>query len=145
MALAMTSPCYAAGLNTSFSEVTLEGLEVGRPYSTKEAAGLPLIVVNTGKEPVDLKMEFLTPDVSELKDGYEAIPDLTWVRLDKYEFKNIKSQQAAVTDVVISVPPGEQYKGKKYQIFIWSHTVGRAIGVGLKSKLLFSIKGEEDA
>ncbi len=49
----------AAGLSTGFSEVTLENLEIGKTYSTKEVAKLPLIVVNTGKEPVDVKMEIL--------------------------------------------------------------------------------------
>jgi len=139
--MAVLSPnLWAKGLSTGFSEVTLEELETGRTYSTKEIAGLPLVVVNTGEEPVDLKVELLMPDASELKEGYEPIPDLGWVRLEQTEFSGIQSKEAAETDVVIDVPNDDIYRGKKYQVYIWSHTTGTAIGVGLKSKLLFSIK-----
>jgi hypothetical protein len=133
---------YAAGLTTGFSEVILEDLEVGKTYSTKEVAGLPLVVVNTGKEPVDLKLELLLPDTSELKEGYESIPDLAWIRLEKTDFKKIMPNEAATTDVLISIPEDKLHLGKKYQVFIWSHTTGGTIGIGLKSKLLLKIKGE---
>jgi hypothetical protein len=132
----------AAGLSTGFSEVTLENLEIGKSYSTSETAGLPLVVVNTGTSAVDLKIELLLPDKTELKEGYEAIPDLSWIELKQREFFNIVPNAAATTDVLIHIPNEEQYRGKKYQVFIWSHTVGIKIGVGLKSKLLFSIKNE---
>lgn len=129
----------AAGLSTGFSEVTLENLEIGKSYSTKEVAGLPLVVVNTSKESVDLKIELLIPQTSELNEGFEPIPDLSWIKLEETDFKGIKPNDSATTDVVISIPDELQYQGKKYQVFIWSHTVGRRVGVGLKSKLLFSI------
>lgn len=136
----MANFAYAAGLSTTFSEVTLEGLEIGKGYSTKELANLPLAVVNTGEEPIDLKVEILLPEPEELKEGYEPIPDINWIRLKKSSFKGIKPKKAAVTDVKILIPADDIYKGKKYQVFIWTHSVGSAIGIGLKSKLLFTIK-----
>lgn len=129
----------ASGLSTGFSEVTLENLEAGRIYSIKDAAGLPLIIVNTGREPVDLKIELLLPDRSELNEGYASIPDLGWIKLARTEFRGIKPNDSAITDVIILIPDDKQYVDKKYQVFIWSHTVGKSIGLGLKSKLLFSI------
>lgn len=132
----------AAGLSTGFSEVSLESLEIGKTYRTKETVNLPLVVVNTGKEPVDLKIELLLPQLSELKDGYEPIPELSWIKLEKTNFKEIQPNASATTDVIISIPDDKQYRGKKYQLFIWSHTVGKLIGIGLKSKLLLKIKGE---
>ena len=117
----------------------LENLETGKAYSTKEVANLPLAVVNTGDEPVDLKIEVLMPDETELKEGFEPIPDLSWIKLEQTELKGNKHNEAAATDVIISIPDDAKYSGKKYQVFIWSHTVGRNIGVGLKSKLLFTI------
>lgn len=136
----------AAGLSTGFSEVSLENLETGKSYSTKDKASLPLVVVNTGKEPVDLKVELLFPEESELKTGYEPVPDLNWISLEKYEFSDIEPGEAATTDVLISIPDDERFRGKKYQLFLWTHTIGRSIGVGLKSKLLMSIRevAEED-
>jgi hypothetical protein len=130
----------ATGLSTTFSEVSLEDLETGKSYSTREVASLPLEVVNTSDEPVDLKIELLMPETSELKEGYAPIPDLGWVSLAQLNFSNIQPRASAETDVVITIPADAQYKGKKYQVFIWSHTVGRKIGVGLKSKLLITIK-----
>jgi len=129
----------AAGLNTGFSEVTLGNLEIGKTYSTKETAGLPLVVVNTGEEAVDLKIELLLPQPPELKEGFAPIPDLSWIKLEKTDFKDIQPNKSAVSDVIITIPDDKQYQGKKYQVFIWSHTLGRRVGVGLKSKLLFSI------
>ena len=129
----------AGGLSTTFSEITLENLEIGKTYSTNELANLPLKVVNTGKEPINLQVEPVMPQESELKVGFEPIPDLSWIKLEKSEFNDIKPNESAVTNVVFSIPNKEEYKGKKYQVFIWSHTIGRSVGLGLKSKLLISI------
>ncbi|MCM8781753.1 MAG: hypothetical protein NC828_01700 [Candidatus Omnitrophica bacterium] len=137
-----TSYLEAAGLSTDFSEVSLENLEPGKTYSTKEVAALPLTVVNRGEEPIDLKIELLLPDASELKEGFEPIPDLGWVELKETEFKDIGPKKSVTTDVLINIPDNNIYRGKRFQVFIWSHTVGRQIGVGLKSKLLLSIKNE---
>jgi len=140
LCLALTPNLWAKGLSTGFSEVAMEDLEPGRTYSTKETANLPLVVVNTGEDPVDLKIELLMPDASELKEGYEPIPDLGWISLEQTEFTGIAPKGAATTDVLINIPDDDIYRGKKYQVFIWSHTIGTKIGVGLKSKLLFTIK-----
>jgi len=129
----------AAGLSTGFSEVTLEGLDIGKSYSTQETAHLPLIVVNTGEESLDLKIELLLPEAQELKEGFTPIPDLAWIKLEQSEFKEIAPNASATTDILINIPNDKQYQGKKYQAYIWSHSVGRTIGVGLKSKLLFTI------
>jgi len=133
---------YAGGLSTTFSEVTLENLETGQAYSTNKTAGLPLIVINTGKQIVDLKVELLFPAAEELKPDFEPIPDLSWIKLEKTDFQGIKPNESAITDVIISIPGQKQYKGKQYQVFIWSHTTGTSIGIGLKSKLLLRIKSE---
>ena len=130
---------HAAGLSTGFSEVTLEDLEIGKAYSTKEVALLPLVVVNTGEESVDLKVEVLQSQVPELKEGYMPLPALSWIKLEKADFLNIKPNETAITDIIVSIPNDEKYLGKQYQVFIWSHTTGTKIGVGLKSKLLLKI------
>lgn len=134
----------AAGLSTGFSEVTLENLEIGKAYRTKELAGLPLIIVNTGEQAIDLKIELLLPQPLELKDGYDSIPDLGWIKLEQAEFTEIRPDSSAITDVIISIPDEKKYQGKNYQVFIWSHTVGTKIGLGLKSKLLFTIRNVKD-
>ena len=130
----------AAGLSSTFSEVKIENLSIGTSYSTTKEAGLPLNVVNTGDEPIDLKVDILLPEQSELKEGFEPIPDIGWITLENDEFKGVKPKDSAIADVNISIPDDPKYLGKKYQVFIWSHTIGKRIGVGLKSKLLITIK-----
>lgn len=134
---------FAGGLSTGFGEVLVENLPLGKAYSMGKEAKLPLIITNTSNNKVSLKIEVLLPQESELKRGFEPIPDINWIELSQKEFV-IGPAQSAKTDVIISIPGDEQYLGKKYQVWIWSHTVGRAIGVGLKSKLLFTIKQEKE-
>lgn len=133
---------YAAGISTGFSEVRLENLRIGISYSVKKTANMPLVIMNTGSNPIDLKVELLAAEPAELKEGFLPIPDLSWVKLERRDFKDIKPGAEAVTDVIISIPQDKKYQGKKYQLFIWSHTVGKAIGIGLKSKLIFTIAQE---
>lgn len=132
----------AGGLSTGFSEVILVDLQINKTYSTQKTAGLPLTVVNTGQEATDLKIEVLLPQPQELKPGFEPIPDISWIRLEKSDFKQVKPNEAAQSDVLIAIPNKPQYRGKNYQVFIWTHTVGRSIGIGLKSRLLLKIKAD---
>jgi hypothetical protein len=132
-------PAFAGGLSTPFGEVLVENLPIGRDYSLEKEAKTPLVVNNTSGIAVSLKIEILTPQESELKEGFQPIPDVSWVKLSQTEFV-VEPGEAAKTDVIISIPDKEKYRGGKYQVFIWSHTVGRAVGVGLKSKLLFTVE-----
>lgn len=132
---------FAGGLNTTFGEVSVENLPLGKTYSLEKQAKTPLIINNTSKQKVKLKIEVLLPQKSELKEGFMPVPDINWIELKEKQFV-VEPNQSAKTDVFISVPDDKQYLGKKYQVFIWSHTVGRAIGVGLKSKLLLTVEQE---
>lgn len=130
---------FAGGLSTTFGEVLVEDLPIGSAYSLEKEAKIPLIITNTSQKKINLKIEILSPQADELKKGFAAIPEISWIELTKKEFV-IEPGEAAKTDVIVSIPNDEQYLSKKYQVFIWSHTVGKAIGVGLKSKLLFTIR-----
>lgn len=51
-----------------------------------------------------------------------------------------------MTDVIVTIPSDKKYLGKKYQAYIWSHTVGKGklpIALGLKSRLLLEISEKE--
>lgn len=134
-----TQTVFAGGLSTPFGEVLVEDLPPGVGYSLEKESQMPLVVNNTSGITVNLKIEVLIPQESELKEGFEPIPDGSWIKIAKTQFV-VEPGEAAKTDVIISIPDDEKYQVKKYQVFIWSHTVGRTIGVGLKSKLLFTIK-----
>src|SRR4051812_2147466 len=54
-----------AGLQTKFSMVTLENLEPGVTYNTRELVNLPLVVRNTGDEKAIIKVDVLVPQGSK--------------------------------------------------------------------------------
>jgi hypothetical protein len=133
------SVLYAGGLTTTFGDVLVEDLPLGAPYSMEQVAKTPLVIVNTSDQEVNLKLEVLAPQPEELKEGFEIIPDVNWIQLQHAEFV-VAPGQSAQTDVVITVTDDDAYLGKHYQVYIWSHTTGRAIGVGLKSRLLLTVR-----
>ncbi|MBI5116957.1 hypothetical protein HZA56_10840 [Candidatus Poribacteria bacterium] len=141
LALGRTS-VFAAGLSTRFGEVTVTNLCIGHRYSMEETAKLPLAILNTSAGPVELRIDPMLPAESELKNGYEPIPDLSWIGLEKNLF-TIPPNEHGTTDIFVTIPNERELLGKKFQVFIWSRTIGTSIGVGLKSKLLFDIAPEE--
>ena len=140
------TPLYAGGLRTTFGEVVMENVKIGESYSTTRMVNMPLKVMNTSNMELKLLMEILKPREEELKEGYEIIPSTDWIKLDKYGYF-VKPSEEAISDVVITIPNDEQYMGKKFQAYIWSHTVGGegfVLAVGLKSRLLIHISSSKE-
>ena len=135
----------AGGLSTTFVEIKLKDLETGNTYSIKEMKGRALIVNNTTEDvTVDIKIEAEKPVDYNLVSGYEPIPDLSWVAIEKDYFKDIGPGESAKTDVLISIPKGRGHIGKKYQVYIYSHTAGPAtFRMGLMSRVLIEVGGEK--
>ncbi|MFH1442373.1 MAG: hypothetical protein ABIH18_10095, partial [Candidatus Omnitrophota bacterium] len=100
----------------------------------------PLVIENNSDNEVELKIEVLVPQADELQKGYEPIPNAGWIKLEKNSFI-IKPNGKAQTDVIISIPDKKEYRGRKFHVFISSYTVGQSLGIGIKSKLLFSVEG----
>lgn len=136
----------AGGLATNFAEVFVENLEIGGTYSLKKLSRLSVNAINNSDKEVNLKMEVLIPSEKELKEGFEALPDKDWLKLEEDTFI-ISPRGTVATDLIISIPNEEKYLGKRYQAFVWMCTVPDAegfgaIGIGLKGRLLFSINSE---
>ena len=135
----------AGGISTTFTEVVVRNLSIGKNYVIGQKIGRQLRVRNKSEDPIELKMEVLVPSKSELKEGYEPIPDASWIELEK-DYFSVEPSKFALTDVIITVPSDKKYLGKKYQAYIWSHTVGKGklpIALGLKSRLLLEISEKE--
>lgn len=132
----------AGGLSTQLGEAVIENLQIGQTYNLRQLANLRLIVTNTSDFGVDLKMDVLYPDSSELKKGSEFIPDTSWVKLSRNLFK-LGPNENASSDIIVSIPEDDKYLGKKYQVTIWSHTLGGSGGgmflaYGLKTRIIFT-------
>lgn len=144
--LGISNPLQAGGLSTQLGEVVIENLQVGKSYNLKELANLSLIVTNTSEFTVNLKIEALQSGDSELKQGSAPIPDISWVKLSESTFTLAPSYKA-ISDIILSIPDEDQYLGKKYQVMIWSHTLGGSEGgmflaYGLKSRIIFTTENE---
>ncbi len=132
----------AGGLSTQLGEAVIENLQIGQTYNLQQLANLRLIVTNTSDYGVDLRMDILFPDSSELKKGAEPIPDTSWMKLSQNLFK-LDPDEKATSDITISIPDDDQYLGKKYQVTVWSHTLGGKgtgmfLAYGLKSRIIFT-------
>lgn len=138
-----SSLSYAYGLKTGFGKVILENVPLGETYSMRKDSNFPLIVKNESPGQIKLKLEVLIPEESEVQEGYEAIPDKGWITLEKDMF-TVEPGGEAETDVVIRVPDDEEYLGRKFHVFIWSHTIEESLGIGIKSKLLFKVTEEKE-
>ena len=142
LAFATYNGVEAGGLSTQLGEVVVENLQIGQTYNLKELANLRLIVTNTSEYGVDLRMDISLPDSSELRKGAEPIPDTSWVNLSQSLFKLGPAEKAS-SDIVLSIPDDDQYLGKKYQVTIWSHTLGGSgsgmfLAYGLKTRIIFT-------
>lgn len=135
---AAIEPVFAGGLSTACGEILLKDIPQGKAFST------PLIVDNTSSQEINLLIEVLLPESNELKKGYVPLPDINWITLTQNKF-TVKPNESAKTDVIITIPKGKQFAGKKYQVYVWSHTTGTAVGVGLKSRLLFSVENNKES
>lgn len=139
--IALTStPLAAGGLSTQLGEVVIQNLQISQSYNLRELANLQLIVTNTGKESVHLRMDILKPEERELRQEAAAVPDASWITLSRDTF-SLGPMEPARADIIITIPDDSRYLGKKYQVIIWSHTVGNGstfMEVGLKSRIIFT-------
>jgi hypothetical protein len=135
----------AGGLSTTFVEIKLRYLQPGNTYSIREMKGRALIVNNTTEDiTVDIEIEAEKPADYNLVSGYEPIPDLSWITIEKNSFKDIGPGESAETDILISIPKGKGHIGRKYQVYIYSHTAGQAtFRMGLMSRVLIEVGGEK--
>ena len=136
--LTLTQTVSASGLRTPFGEVIVRNIKIGQTYSLYKLVNLPLRVVNTGEEEVDLRVETIAIRPEEVKTGYEAA-GLDWVRVERSSF-TLGPNREAVTDLIITIPNDPALLGRRYESDVWSHTVNStALQVGLRSRLLLHI------
>jgi len=126
-------------LQSTFGEVIIENLRLGKTYNTREMVNLPLMITNFSEEKVIVFLTVLKPLPDLLREGYEPIPDTGWIELSTDRME-IPPGGHGATDVIIHVPSDKQYAKKKYQVLIESVATGKGnISLGVNHRLLFSI------
>ncbi len=107
-------PLWALSVRTPSKEITLDDLRIGHAYSLAQKARDPAIS-NTGDEPIRVRMETLRPKVSELVDGYEPIPSLSWIKTNA-SWKTLKPGDNAVLSGELRIPKSGKWHGGQYQV-----------------------------
>lgn len=137
----IASSAQAGGLTTPFGEVAVRNVAIGETYNLRELVGIPFRIINTAQTAEEVLVDPMVPEPGEtIKEGYERIPDASWIRLTQREFILAPGQEG-VADVIVSIPKDPRHLGRKYQAHIWSHVnpKGRFVVPGLKSRLLIHI------
>lgn len=139
-------PAWAGGRRASFYEVVLEDLKIGRIYTiSEEKKENVLSIENSSEKTMNVKAESAAPLDNEIKEGYEVIPDLSWIKVMQDTF-TLRPQEKANYDVTISIPDNREYLGKKYQVMVqWRADGEDDLFTGIRSLIFFHISGEEDA
>lgn len=139
--LALTASAHArAGLRTPFGEVVVKNIKIGQTYSLYKLLNLPMRVVNTGSEEVDLQMEMVRISTAEMRPNYEVLGSSDWVRLAQSTF-TVGADHEAVSDLIISIPNEPALLGRRFEADIYSHTVAQhgVYAVALLSRLLIHV------
>jgi len=131
------------GLSTKFADVNLSGLKPGMVYSIKKEKGLPYKVTNKTDKEIDVEVVVEKPSSSEIRKGYEPVPDVSWVKLFPAIF-HLGPGEGTDCDVIISIPNEEEYANRHFQIMLVTQTVekpgtrGIAVSFALARRLRFS-------
>lgn len=138
--LCLTGTGISGGLRTTFVEMKVENLQIGKTYHISKIKKFPLVLWNTSDILLNVKIDILIPKKSDLKKGYLPIPQTNWIKVvpDYLDIAPGKTNSALVS---IIIPDNKKYLGKSYQVYIWSHTVNKdiPINIGLKSRILLKI------
>ncbi|OGR81319.1 MAG: hypothetical protein A2902_03350 [Elusimicrobia bacterium RIFCSPLOWO2_01_FULL_64_13] len=138
--LGIAGPAAAVvGISTRFVDVTLEYLEVGKTYNLRTLRNIPYTVRNRGDAPITVKVEPTIPRRTEVMDGYEAVPDPSWIQIVPDQF-TLGGGQTGYAEMVISIPDNPEYNGRHFQATIWARTVNTGLfAAGTQSRLRLSV------
>lgn len=137
-----------AALSTKFADVIMEYVIPGKVYNLRTMRNLPYRVVNSGAGPADVAILVEIPQGDRLKQGYESIPDPSWVRAvpDKL---HLEPGQTGIVDLILQAPDDPQYTGRNFQAHIVcrgaepppGEVTGLAFLTSLQSRLRFTVGG----
>jgi hypothetical protein len=150
IAILCASWVQSIGIAMRFVDITLEYVEPGASFNLRVLKNLPFVVINLDDEnDTDVAIESQVPNPNEMKEGYEPIPDPSWVKVvpDRY---HLGPKASASSDVVVQIPNDPKLVGHHYEVILWAHTdagkqaklqgaAGLLLQAGLRSRLRMSI------
>lgn len=126
------------GLAARFGDVILESAQPGRTYNLREAARVPFGVENRGDAQTEVVVEFEKPRKERLAEGYEAIPDPSWLKAlpDKL---TLGPKAVGFFDLLLSIPDDPKLMGRHFQVTVKAKGGGGLFGVAVENRVRISI------
>jgi hypothetical protein len=131
------------GISTKYGEAILSNLKPGMVYSMKKEKGLPYRVMNKTDKKVELEIVIEKPLGRHLMEGYEPVPDVSWITMHPARFI-LGPGEEAVSDIIISIPNDKKYENRHFQASLIVRSVsdpnakGVSISLSLQNRLRFS-------
>jgi hypothetical protein len=141
------TPAHAGyNVGTKFADIIMEHIVQGKIYNLRTMRNLPYRVENRSNGEVELQVEVEIPTQNQLKPGYEAIVDPSWIKLVPNRLKLAAGEEGLV-DVILQVPEGQEFVGHHYQAHLTATTpepppgnvTALSFGIALSSRLRFSV------
>lgn len=126
------------GLAARFGDVIMEGVQIGRSYSLREAAKVPFGVENRGDAETEVVVEFQPPRPSLLAKDYEPAPDLSWFRAVPDRLR-LPAKGLGFFDLIMTIPDDPALIGKHYQVMVVAKGNSGMFGVAIENKIRISI------
>jgi hypothetical protein len=136
---------FGLGLSASPAAYNLENLKIGQVYDVSKMSK-PISIRYTGDSPMDIFFDFYKP--SDPREGYEVIPDTSWLQTDKLSYTALPGEDVQVY-MILSIPNDEQYFNKKYdarmRASLRPRLEGGAVGAvpAVEIKVNFTIFGKQ--
>ena len=124
---------------TPFTEAVLKDVEPGVEYKLKGPRGVEYKIKNKSDIDLVLHMEVIKEVYGMQREGYEVIPDTSWIRI-KDDTLTVKKGEWAQTEIFLKVPEDEDHYGKSYQAYISAQHRETMIWPGISSYVLFTVK-----
>ncbi len=139
----LPTKAFALGITVSPGDYTIDNIKIGQAYDLSKMSK-PLSVHYRGGQQMDVSVSAVPPSMP--KDGYEVIPDTSWVILNRNIAPALPGEVVEFNPV-IAVPNDERYLGKKYDVRLNCALVPiqgpGTMGVvpGAQVRILFTVSG----
>lgn len=138
--LALSSFAEArVGLMTTFVDVVLNRLNLGGTYDVTKLSGDRFALTNRGEKPVRVAVAVEAPAPEALEAGYEALPDPAWVQVSPAAL-DIGPGETKAAKVTLRIPKDARWKGRHFQVSLWSRLTEQPVAAGVRSRLFFSVE-----
>jgi len=139
--LLILTDARGTGLSTSFVDVAVLDVPLGKIRRVENKEGDSLVIWNTGEIPLVVHVEALKPTAQELRAPAEPIEDPRWIIIQPSSLK-LAPHETGRFDVALSLPKSSRLRHRTFQAMIWSRSEpvegnGVSLSAGLKSRLRF--------